>query len=475
MVPPRTNNFRKQGKTNQSGGRNQYIPKFISVAPWYKESNNENDNDTIDEDNYSKNLGGDDDDGNKEKKDYLAHQRNDPTLKPKNFAISKHGFGINDLFEEIVDENIVEFDKNRNKNKNKRNSKTEKFNKNKRNKRFNSKNGVYCTNCGSVNHIKKDCLERPNKININFREKEKEEEDNDADDLIFNTTNHNIPNNKKPRKEKKNIIRIRKEEADNYNSNKKDNYDSRRDRWYGYDISNWESELKTWEENDIKKKEKLKLEEIDRLIRSIEKYDGEPNDDSFIENTELYFNSSSDEEIELQELGLLENDFKSKIDSEKASGEKIIRILEDKASYLYGVNSKPQKYNENEDIELSYNPKTRSIRDVNTGYINNNNLFVRHLNGEAAEYEKLKTFAWDSNKRAMNQMLQMTQLSETEEPQNGSGSNSNSNSIEGEAVSKLDPTNHPEASPTAFIVEMKKKKEELGKKSARQSYILRYL
>ncbi|CAM9024661.1 unnamed protein product [Wickerhamomyces anomalus] len=136
-------------------------------------------------------------------------------------------------------------------------------------------------------------------------------------------------------------------------------YDGKRDRWYGYDVNDYTKYLKDWKEKEAKKEPEEKRE-----------YD-------------------TDEEIELKELGLLDDpEFK---DAAKQDGEKIIRLREDKAVYLTNVR------NEN----ISYDPKSRMIRDDKTGYYNDSNLFVRHLTGEAKEFENSKKFAWDEKKRGI--------------------------------------------------------------------------
>lgn len=136
-------------------------------------------------------------------------------------------------------------------------------------------------------------------------------------------------------------------------------YDGKRDRWYGYDVNDYTKYLKDWQEKEDKKAPEEQT-----------KYD-------------------TDEEIELKELGLLDDpEFK---DALKQEGEKIVRLREDKAVYLTNVR------NEN----ISYDPKSRMIRDDNTGYYNDDNLFVRHLTGEAKEFEKSKMFAWDEKKRGV--------------------------------------------------------------------------
>jgi len=141
-------------------------------------------------------------------------------------------------------------------------------------------------------------------------------------------------------------------------------YDAKRDRWYGYDVNDYTRYLKEWKEKQAAKAAEKGEEEM-RM------YD-------------------TDEEIELAELGLLdEPEFKRSVD--KVEGEKTVRLREDKAVYLKDVR------NEN----ISYDPKSRMIRDDNVGYFNSDNLFVKHLTGEAKEFEESKKFAWDEKKRGL--------------------------------------------------------------------------
>ncbi|CCH46224.1 Pre-mRNA-splicing factor [Wickerhamomyces ciferrii] len=154
-------------------------------------------------------------------------------------------------------------------------------------------------------------------------------------------------------KVEKPILNKRNEELD---------YDGQRDRWYGYDSKDYKKYLTNWE---IKQKEK----------------------ENEADNTKQY---DTDEEIELKELGL-DHDLEF-INTEKQPGEKTIRIREDKAIYL-------QNYtNDN----ITYDPKSRMIRDQSTGFFNEQNLFVKHMTGDALKYEKTKTFAWDEEKKGVD-------------------------------------------------------------------------
>lgn len=172
-----------------------------------------------------------------------------------------------------------------------------------------------CTNCGALDHMKEDCLEIPGGKDI---------------------------------------------ETKNIRIDTKD-YDTKRDRWYGYDVNEYKDHLANWEQKAKLKGVKDEQEQVQR------EYD-------------------TDEEIELKELGLWE-EYTSE-HTKKVEGEKIVRLREDKAVYLKDYKND----------EVKYDPKSRMIRDDTTGYYNEDNLFVRHKTGEALKFEQFeKRAAWEKS------------------------------------------------------------------------------
>lgn len=317
-------------KTSSEREVNPYIPKFISNLPWYNKE---------------------------ESQDYLSHQRQDPTKPVESHAESKPGSGI-------VDEVRAP-------------------------KRASSEPeaGIYkkvrvfpanaCTNCGSLNHLAKECLEKPRKVNA---------------------------------KMKKIILVEDKARLKNVSD-----WDSKRDRWNGYDAEKeWENQTKHW-----KLKEQALLLKHDTEGQEEDEYD-------------------EDEAAELLELGL-EPPSKKK--------EKIINLMEKPDKLPVRSRDDVPVYLQKIGSEVTYNPKTRTDRSLDTGYVDDADQFVRHLNGELEEHKRLQLFAWDLNKDY---------------------------SIDNTDLKHLD--KHLEASPTLALLEMQKKdkEESLLKEQKRLELLARY-
>ncbi|GMM32911.1 mRNA splicing protein [Saccharomycopsis crataegensis] len=368
--------------------KNKYIPEFIASAPWYQTENLSIDKVPVSSRDKSNNRDEQDKDDDK---DYLAHQRKNRNEKPKNFSIASRGEGINDSHTRISDKNVL-MAKRSNDHEN-----SEVKKKKKKLLMFKNNKKIKCSNCGSMSHKKSDCLERQRKVSFKYRE-----------DSSTNTAPQDT-------------IEVRDEEVLN-------NYDAKRDNYYGYDVKDWDNNIQRY--RDAEKEKALKQGEAKEM------------------------NSEEEEEaLELAELGLLgdekpQNTMKQK--GQKAPGEKIIRLLEDRAGYLESVTAQEQVEDEGEDTnvvkgrikKLTYNPKTRSIIDPSAGEYNERNLFVRHFDGEAVEYEKMKQFAWNAR--------------QTAKP---------SNEDEQQMLKHL-LENHPEATPTATALLVKKKKEEIMAKNS---------
>jgi pre-mRNA-processing factor SLU7 len=251
------------------GEQNPHIPRFIKDAPWYATS-----------------------EGTANSGDYLAHHRSGKETQSN--AEPRIGTGIKDEF--IRDDATV-------KSSFKRRVKKAK-----------------CTNCGAMDHTKKDCIEKPQRKRVNIF---------GGDNVGKGKRNENL------------------------------DYDGKRDRWYGYDTNEYDDYVKKWEEK-----------QRDEVV----------GDRDF----------DTDEEIELRELGLWEDGLKRDL-FQSGSGEKIVRLREDKAVYLKDL--------ENETI--TYDPKSRMVRDDTTGYKDGDDMFVKHLTGEAKEFEAAKKFAWDDKTRGL--------------------------------------------------------------------------
>lgn len=137
-------------------------------------------------------------------------------------------------------------------------------------------------------------------------------------------------------------------------------WDSKRDRWHGYDADDWSKTMIDW--NSRKQK----------LDKSID-----------IEND----SDDTDYELEAIELGLTLGDFKSTVREDPH--EQTIRDRGDVPSYILGISATSDK--------ISYDPKSRVTVDPAKGILNDKNQFVRHLTGDAKDLEDDQKFAWEQN------------------------------------------------------------------------------
>ncbi|CAK9438978.1 uncharacterized protein LODBEIA_P32020 [Lodderomyces beijingensis] len=145
-----------------------------------------------------------------------------------------------------------------------------------------------------------------------------------------------------------------------------ENYDSKRDRWYGYSTEEWLAQVKNWRSKHG--------DDIDG--------DGGRNDDS----------DDTDYELELQELGIDKSEVGRNI--KKDPMEKMLRDRQDVPTYIENINSSA-----NGKIRIEYDPKSRLAKDLTKGFLNDRNMFVKKLDGEAQKLEKLQTLAWEMDKK----------------------------------------------------------------------------
>lgn len=300
-MPQQSNNPDNQPKKQQSLPQqqqirkirqNEHIPRYIKSQPWYYQSLNSN--------------------------DYLIHHRQSQDKKKlfdiENNREAKVGGGINDKFVKkkvISIENYNKYD-------------------------IQDTEHKFCENCGQLDHLRKDCLERPRKIknkNVLIQRHNIEEQDNGEE-----------RNNK--------VLTIRDDENLDW--------DAKKDRWYGYTGEDYDNVVHKWQANN---------NENASEPATPNKYD-------------------RDEKIELFKLGLIK-DSKGLIrqhqfsEQERNLGRTTVRLREDKAVYLNDINSSRMKYD----------PKSRVYKTATTGYIDSKTkMFRRHLTGEGLQLEHLSRF-----------------------------------------------------------------------------------
>ncbi|RLV94917.1 Pre-mRNA-splicing factor SLU7 [Spathaspora sp. JA1] len=131
-------------------------------------------------------------------------------------------------------------------------------------------------------------------------------------------------------------------------------YDSKRDRWYGYTSEEWLARLENWTSKEDKEETQKKEDEPDY-------------------------------ELELIELDLFENDL---LNIKQHPLEKLIRDRNDIPGYIHNITSNPDNK-----IRLEFDPKSRTLKDPNSGFINDQNQFVKKLTGQGKQLTELQRFA----------------------------------------------------------------------------------
>ncbi|CEP63309.1 mRNA splicing protein SLU7 LALA0_S07e07206g [Lachancea lanzarotensis] len=233
--------------------------------------------------------------------DYLAHHRrsktSDKDLDIDNNAEPKVGRGISDAFEQVT---VVRPQKNL----------------------FSSHRDT-CTNCGISGHRPKDCLEAPRKRRA------------------YGSTGSSVQAERR--------------------ASSKDNWDARKDRWYGYEGKEYDTVLQKSQEQAETLRETKKASNNDEM--------------------------DTDEEIELSKLGLYKQEISGKIAQDDAQGSKLrasVRLREDRAAYLKDIGSDA----------INYDPKSRLYKSNDLGEIDpESKMFHRHLTGESVELSQLNRFA----------------------------------------------------------------------------------
>ncbi|KAI5968890.1 SLU7 [Candida theae] len=207
------------------------------------------------------------------------------------------------------------------------------------------------------------------------------------------------------------------------NASNNENYDTKRDRWFGYSTEEWLEKVKNWnEKNDVQ-------------VNSTNN-EGEDSDDT-------------DYELELNELGLDGKDIMQNIKEDPM--EKMLRDRQDVPAYIHNINSRSDAK-----IRIEYDPKSRLAKDPTKGILNDKNQFVKKLEGDAKDLKKLQTFAWDLNKKN-EQQRQMAQVANAGVGDANANANANANVTD---------VNDPlEANPTLMSIKEREQKEAAKQKS----------
>ncbi|WWC62548.1 pre-mRNA-splicing factor SLU7 [Kwoniella dejecticola CBS 10117] len=215
-----------------------------------------------------------------------------------------------------------------------------------------------CENCGAMTHKKKDCLERPRKKGAKF-------------------TNKNIA-------------------PDEVIQSFASDYDSKRDRWNGYDPSSYKNVVDEYEATEAARK-KFREEEIDNqtsnadlsTAKKLAKKEKLENDDDF--------GSSDEDEDDEDKYAEAADQIGQKLDTKTRITVRNLRIREDTAKYLHNLDAD----------SAYYDPKTRSMRDAPVqGMAPEDMKFAgdnfQRFSGDATNIQKLQMFAWQSAQRGNN-------------------------------------------------------------------------
>ncbi|KAI5961584.1 SLU7 [Candida pseudojiufengensis] len=168
------------------------------------------------------------------------------------------------------------------------------------------------------------------------------------------------------------------------NKESDENYDSKRDRWYGYSNEQWLESIKNWNEKNNK---------TSKLSKHID------NDDS----------DDSEYELELKELGLEKSDILKNVKEDPM--EKMLRDRQDIPAYIHNINSRTSNK-----IRIEYDPKSRLAKDPTKGILNDKNQFIKKIEGESKNLKILQNFAWELDQKDLEikKLKQIEELKERE-------------------------------------------------------------
>ena len=192
-----------------------------------------------------------------------------------------------------------------------------------------------CENCGAMTHKTKECLSRPRRLGARWTGK-----DIEADEMI--------------------------QKVDM-------GWDAKRDRWNGYDASEYRNVVEEFEE----------LEKLKRQAKQSGK-------DSDLNGGNVESDDEEQEEVRYAE--------ESDMGRKQSTATRNLRIREDTAKYLLNLDLDSAKYD----------PKTRSMVDMGA-QIDKASVLVAEENfirssGEAAEFERAQRYAWESAERGNTQL-----------------------------------------------------------------------
>ncbi|PGH26673.1 pre-mRNA-splicing factor slu7 [Polytolypa hystricis UAMH7299] len=188
-----------------------------------------------------------------------------------------------------------------------------------------------CENCGSMSHKTKECLSRPRKLGAKWTGKDIQADED-----------------------------IQKVDMD---------WDAKRDRWNGYDASEYRQVVDEYEELEKLKKQAKEETEMKKISDGID--DGEEH--------------GEEEEAKYAE--------ESDMGRQQSTATRNLRIREDTAKYLLNLDLDSAKYD----------PKTRSMVDMGAQADKASALVAEEnfikASGDAAEFANAQKYAWETQER----------------------------------------------------------------------------
>lgn len=191
-----------------------------------------------------------------------------------------------------------------------------------------------CENCGAMTHKTKECLSRPRKQGAKW-------------------TGKNI-------------------QADEVIQDVDMGWDAKRDRWNGYDASEYRQVVNEYEELESMKRTAKEGADLQRLMNAEDGEDGQEEDIRYAEESDM--------------------------GRQQSTATRNLRIREDTAKYLLNLDLDSAKYD----------PKTRRMVDMGAQEDQASALvaeenFIR-ASGDAAEFEKAQQYAWESQEKGLPQI-----------------------------------------------------------------------
>lgn len=221
-----------------------------------------------------------------------------------------------------------------------------------------------CENCGAMTHKTRECMERPRKRGAKWTGK-----DIQPDEVLESLEHLEY------------------------------NYDAKRDRWNGYDPTSHRAVVEryeTVEEERRRLREKVLDEQASTEVHAAKLEAKKEKKRRAREDDDFDSSSDDDDDDDNEKYAEKASMVGQKIDSDKRITVRNLRIREDRAKYLYDLNTESAAH---------YDPKTRSMRSAPNPDASEDDAFVRPHSGPA-DLTKMQMFAWQAEQRG-DTMLHM--------------------------------------------------------------------